>query len=394
MSKHFSDELTEAMSVLLTRFPFFAVLLMTLLRVEETDNANGHPVPTAATDQKTIFVNPQFLQRLTLDERVFLLAHEILHTAFSHITRADGYRSLGYGPDLKPFNNKKWNFAGDYNINSSLIAMGLKAMPQGGLLNPQFDHNMIVDEIYEKLEDPPEDDNEGGGGHGGFDEHLPPSPDAPTKGEVAVAVAQAAQAAKGQGTLPGGLGRIVSEILSPKKNWQEILRDCLKVTTGRDEVSWHRVNRRKTAVNAIMPVEMPFFPGTTGHSMGGVAIVIDTSGSVSDHEIARFLGELSGILTECRPEWIKLLWVDSEVAGVDEPETASDLETLKAKGGGGTHMPAAFDWLEAEQLVPDACVILTDGYTDFGSHQVYPVIWGITTEGIEAPHGQSIHIEV
>lgn len=387
-----TPELTEAMSILITRFPFFAVLLMTLHRIEETT-----AVPTAATDQRTIFVNPDFFAKLKPLERVFVLAHELLHTAFNHIVRADGYRKMGFGPDFKPFHNKKWNYAGDYNINSCLISMGLKDMPQGGLLNPQFDHNMIVDEIYELLEDPPDNDDGSGGdagdGHGGFDQHLAPAADAPSQAEVAIAVAQAANAAKAQGNLPAGLARIVDEILNPKKNWAEELRDCLRVSMGRDEVSWHKVNRRKTAVNAIMPLEMPFFPGTTGHSMGGVVVTIDTSGSISGKEISQFLGELSGILTDCRPEWIKVLWVDSEVAGVDEPAEVADLETLTAKGGGGTHMPAAFDWIDQEQLTPDVCVILTDGYTDFGNHQPYPVIWGITTEQV-APHGRTIHIRM
>ena len=79
---------------------------------------------------------------------------------------------------------------------------------------------------------------------------------------------------------------------------------------------------------------------------------------------------------------------------IDYPESAEEIMELKPKGGGGTHMPAIFERIEKEGLEPETCIILTDGYTDFGDKQDYNVIWGITSEDIEADHGESVFVEI
>jgi predicted metal-dependent peptidase len=71
----------------------------------------------------------------------------------------------------------------------------------------------------------------------------------------------------------------------------------------------------------------------------------------------------------------------------------NDLLSYKPQGGGGTHMPAIFDKLAEEGITPDALVILTDGYTDYGEPPGYPVIWVCTSEQV-ADHGETIPIKV
>lgn len=392
MTNEISRKLIEGQAIILSKFPFFAVLLLTLHKLKETGS-----VQTAATDERTIYLNPDFLAGLSSEETAFLLAHECGHTMYHHLSRARGYQDMVLGPDGKPFNFKKWNIAADYAVNGMLVDAGLKAMPQGGYLNPQYSE-MLVDEIYCLLPDKDDDDDNGNGdkpgGHGGFDEHMAPAADAPDEGEVAVAVTQAANAQKSMGTMPAGLQRLVDELLTPKKHWRDILAAHLRQVSGNDEVSWRRLNRRKLGMAALTPHEMPFYPGTSGYAMGDVVVVLDTSGSIGQPELTRFLSEVGGILGDCTPEKIWVLWTDSEVAGVDEPATVDDLASLTPMGGGGTNMPAAFDWVDANQVHPDAMVILTDGYTPFGSPQPYPVIWAITSEHIDAPHGTTVHVEL
>ena len=78
MSKR-SYELSEAISRLVVKQPFFAVILLDLLTIVETDS-----VQTAATNAKQLFVNPEFFKKLTLDERVFVLCHEVMHVILEH----------------------------------------------------------------------------------------------------------------------------------------------------------------------------------------------------------------------------------------------------------------------------------------------------------------------
>ncbi len=41
-------------------------------------------VPTCATDDKLLFINPEFFFKLTMDERIFVLCHEVAHAMFGH----------------------------------------------------------------------------------------------------------------------------------------------------------------------------------------------------------------------------------------------------------------------------------------------------------------------
>jgi predicted metal-dependent peptidase len=148
-------ELTEAIATLIHKHPFFAVLLLDLLEIVETES-----LPTAATDGKALMVNPEYFKKKlrTVDERVFVLAHEILHVIMHHPTRLKYYMDLGVGPDLKTFSKGKANHAMDYVINDTLIHDNVGKCPIGALVNPQFDRTMIWDEVYEQL--PDEDDND------------------------------------------------------------------------------------------------------------------------------------------------------------------------------------------------------------------------------------------
>ena len=55
--------------------PFIGTLAMNLELIPVVD----HRCPTASTDGKRIFFNPHFLNDLTNDERMTILAHEIWH---------------------------------------------------------------------------------------------------------------------------------------------------------------------------------------------------------------------------------------------------------------------------------------------------------------------------
>jgi predicted metal-dependent peptidase len=120
-----------------------------------------------------------------------------------------------------------------------------------------------------------------------------------------------------------------------------------------------------------------------------IAIVVDTSGSIGEEELLRFVGEILGIVEVCFPRTVTVIPCDAQVYeplvfdGV--PQSAEVMTRLQSsgalEGGGGTDMPAALDWIDDNQTfdTPPAVVLLmTDGYTDFGAERNYPVIWCIT----------------
>lgn len=378
-------ELTEAIAALIMKQPFFAVLLLDLLEIVETES-----VPTAATDAKNLYINIDWFKNKcrNCDERMFVLAHEIMHVVTQHPTRLKYYSDLGFGPDLKPFNKTKANHAMDYIINDALIHDNVGAPPIGVLINPQFNRTMIWDEVYEQL---PDDEDNSQDGSGGWDEHMPADANqAPSKAQIQRAVQSAAAAAKSQGKLPASMQRFIDEICEPQVKWQEHLRKAMSTCMGRDSQTWAKPNRRR-----LVTAPHVYWPGRIGHQAGSVVSINDTSGSVSDKEQSHFFGELHSILSDLQPESLHVMFVDAEVHGIHELHDPNDLLTLKSevKGGGGTDMTVGFKAIEKEGLRPSTVIVFTDGYTPFGENTGIPTIWCITSD-VVAPWGTTVHVKV
>ena len=72
-------------------------------------------VNTQATDGYNIFVNPQFTASLSPAQKVFVMAHEIMHCLLEHLRRSK----------IAPYNSDhdKANIAADYECNDTLVEM-------------------------------------------------------------------------------------------------------------------------------------------------------------------------------------------------------------------------------------------------------------------------------
>lgn len=70
-------------------------------------------VKTQATDGAHLFINPQFTYNLTPTEKVFLLAHEIMHCMLNHMRRGAEH------------DQERSNIAADYEVNLWIDGVGL-----------------------------------------------------------------------------------------------------------------------------------------------------------------------------------------------------------------------------------------------------------------------------
>ena len=356
--------------------------------VETTTLPDGSQMKSCATNGKTLYVNPTEFGKFTVQERVGMLAHEVMHVILQHAARKHSYLQLGVGPDLKVFSTKRFDHACDYIINAHLIAQGFK-LPLGSLQNSQVTGDDIVDEVYLKLPDDEEDKPDGN------DDHIANDGQTQTSQPVmAAALQKAKEIAKMQGKGAAGLERLIEDICTPKVSWQEHLRKSIvTMTRGRDNYTWQRPNKRKLAAPPHA-----YFPGRSAQKGPHIGVVIDTSGSIGQDELSSFMGELSGIMTDIGPEAVHLVYCDSEVHN-NEVITFDDVNDLanvaqKAGGGGGTDMPKGFDKFEEEQLPIETQICFTDGYTPFGEDKGIPTIWAITNENITAPWGTTVHVEI
>jgi predicted metal-dependent peptidase len=357
---------------------FFATLA---LRLEPVVDWN---METMATDGKRLAYNPDFLNKLSVDEAIGVVAHEVLHNALKHPMRI-GHREL-----------KRWNMACDGSVNPLLEEAGYH-LPKGRLMPGEgplakATKGMSAEEIYSLLEEPESGagdkpgEGDDPGGCGGVQAPADGSPAAcqQAAAEQEVAVAQAHNVAKQRGALPAGIDRLVQETLAPKVDWREVLREFVS-RFSKNDYSWSPPNRRFVHMGL-------YLPGLRSEELGDVVAAIDTSGSIGETELSRFGSELQGVL-EAYDCSLTILYHDSEIQHVQQWKSTDGPLVLEAKGGGGTSHKPVFEWIAEHGESPACLVCLTDMYSEFPpAGPEFPVLWASTSEGKEAPFGQLVEI--
>jgi len=367
--KEFEFRISKAKTQIVLGHPFWAVILL------KRELILTYDVPTASINRRSqIKVNPRWAKDLSVQQLMFLLCHEVGHEIFDHINRR-AHRSAG-----------KWNTAGDAVINDVLKTCGIGEFITGGVDMPGS-KDKTTDKIYNELPDQ-QDDSEPGGIGGDIDDSGDPMTaeeiDAHTS-QIHVELAQAAQAAKMAGKLPGILEQMVADILAVKTPWYDILERHL-VSMAKGAYTWARPNRRFIQSGHYLP--------STGQvqTMGTIVLQVDVSGSVTKQEMSYYAGHFARIVELCSPEKVHVIYTDTKVQKHVEFDAGEEV-SLQYDGAGGTYMPAGFDWCAEQGIEPEVFICLTDGYTDFGTPPGYPVVWCISSD-VVADHGETVHFDM
>ncbi len=160
------------------------------------------------------------------------------------------------------------------------------------------------------------------------------------------------------GSVPAGLLRWAQETLSPKVNWRTLLaaelRRAVAEVAGAVDYSYRRPSRR-SAVSG--PVVLP----ALRRPVPEVAVVCDTSGSMTEALLAAALAEVEGLLRALGlARQVRVLACDTAVAPAQRVTSARQVQLV---GGGGTDMGAGIAAAVALRPRPAVTVVLTDGYT-------------------------------
>jgi len=380
-------------SALLWQCPAFTHIFYSMMTHGSDLAVFTDEVPIAATDGKVILLNPEPFFKLTLNERVFALAHEISHGMFMHCSlmlklKRSGSVVTQSGKKIE-YNHQLMNVAMDLVINDMLIESRVGKFNSNWLHDTNYGKSTdSVIDVYEKVF---KEAKKGGSPKGSvLDEHLVPGTAQGQDPTVAdsqnnqvewdTVMAAAAAAAKAQGKLPAALERMITNFIEPEVPWQEKIESFFARKVGSGSYDWRKPDRR-------LIVRDIYAPGPTGFGAGDVVVGIDTSGSIGQTELDRFFAELRGILENVKPKRVHVVWCDAQVHKVDVVEEVEDMGGLKPHGGGGTDFRPVFDWIEKEGLEPDALVYLTDGLGAFPTHAPkYPVLWGAIMENVKYPN--------
>jgi predicted metal-dependent peptidase len=128
------------------------------------------------------------------------------------------------------------------------------------------------------------------------------------------------------------------------------------------DYSYRKPSRRAEAVpGVIFPILQQPIPD--------VAVVCDTSGSMTAGQFGRALVEIESLLQRAglRDKQVRVLVCDVDVKSVRRVSRASQVELV---GGGGTDMAAGIARALALRPRPSVVVVLTDGWTPWPAQPV------------------------
>lgn len=348
-----SDTLAKASKTLILEEPFYGLFLVGLNKTFRKD------IPTAGVSKHGIgaqlSINPDYFSNLSLEHRIGLLKHELLHISFGHLVTRDRYP-----------NKKLFNIAADLEINQYILDSYL---PDGGLKLDTFPElNLPVkagtDEYYKLLEQAQEDGSSESlnslldqmNGDSPYDHTTWDEFDQLSEADKKLVQKQiehqlkevAEQTEKRCGSIPGELAELIQRLryVEPAKfDWKGYLRRFV----GNSTVIYTKKLRRK--YNKRYSAN----PGLKIKFKNHILVGIDTSGSVSSDELKEFMNEL--VHMHKTGHKITIAQCDTQLNSVEEFNPKRDLEI---KGRGGTSFQPVVDHFN-EKGNYTALIYLTDG---------------------------------
>ena len=392
---------------------------------------------TAYTDGVNKKYCRQFLEKITSGpKRRGLILHENLHVALKQLPRhieffRENAKLANVAADLV-VNDIIYNITGTIGTTQERIV----ELPDGALYDSMF-HDWSMRQVWDYLKkqnppppprgkgdkpcdegnpapgggsgDEPEDGQGEGSGKikingnelkeipsGGFDEHdfekLVEGMDPEDVKKLGDAIDKALrEGGMLAGRMGGNIPRAISDLLTPKVDWKDALRDIVSSSIrGKDEFTWRRLNKRQL-VNDL------YLPSIENETVGEVVVAIDTSGSISGDILTGFATELASICDLCEPEKVRVLWWDTHVHGeqIFEGNYMGLAKMLKPVGGGGTRVGCVSDYIVKERINADCVIVFTDGYVEssFMWDVIPPTLWMVTeNRGFHPPVGKKVMI--
>lgn len=133
-----TDLIYDVKRKMLAKYPRFG----SEIAVSNIEFRENLPYHTAATDGKNVYVDPNYFESLSENDRLFTIAHEIMHIKFMHVFRLMDKDGKKRDPDL-------WNTATDAIINANLERDGFTI--KEGYVNMPEALNYSAEEFYQKL---------------------------------------------------------------------------------------------------------------------------------------------------------------------------------------------------------------------------------------------------
>ena len=345
------------------QWPYLTTALWSMHPVAVSEEeVEGEDWPMAVDKYWRLYYRPDIISDYTPEQIAAVLCHEVNHLLRGHAERAEALDAQSL----------PWNYAADAEINDNLHAEGADlpgnyvtpysiGQPEGELAETYY-HNM------DKTEDDHCKHNCGSAAHGKDECWELGEPDNATQPGIdafnaKVIRRQTAVATikhnLSKGNVPQELVRWADDTVSPKVRWTRelsaALRNSIANQAGLVDYTYRRPSRRQSAFpNVIQPALRAPTPN--------LAVVIDTSGSMSEDMLGQALAETKSVLQRSGLPYVPVLPCDTQVSAVQK---VFHPRQIQLDGGGGTDMGQGMAAAARLKPKPDVVIIMTDMATDW-----------------------------
>jgi predicted metal-dependent peptidase len=369
-------------------------------------------IPTACTDFKDIYYNPEFVDGLTKAQTVGLVLHELLHPLLGHLERM----SSQFRED-----HRRANQAADYEINNFITSYNKDVaipvvLPPDGCVNVEKWGDLSAEVIYKKLDELDVGGGRGrspsrGGGNGGDVEDTGDSDggdDGTSNDGDSGSSGGDDTTGCGEFEIPVDGGKNTQDLA---KKWREILGSCIQTAKLRGKGGGDFIQKLEGMFDSPISLEELLskyvtefcigddstkpdrrflalhdicIAGNEDEKHGTLVFVRDTSGSINDDTMKSITSIIQDTVDTLDFEKVAVIDVDAEVQDVRYYEPYEPI-SLEIKGRGGTDFVPAFKYVEDNIEEARVVIYLTDGYGYFPDHEpLTPTLW--ITYGLSEHH--------
>jgi len=434
MSKQ--DTLSKTSKDLMLKEPFYGIFLMKLNKHWSTR------VPTAGVSKLNINyqleINEKFWNSLSDSHKIGILKHELLHIAFGHLSTIFKFSdrklaNVAMDMEINQYIQKGWLPGDDLTkdqydaivesvkekitqgkedgtlTEEQMIELMDSIPPRGVLIedyaDSKFDLKAGSRYYYDKLREAKEKkDNNGTSGDKNLDQLLDQiakgdEPDHSTwddfedmseaeekllNKQVQKLLSDAKEETlKKRGHVPGEMEGVieVDEIVPPKFDWRGYIRRFTGVSTRVFSKKIRRKENRK----------FPDSPGLKLKMKQHMLLAIDTSGSVSDNELAEFMNEMHHIYKAGVD--ITVIQCDTRIHSIEPYKGELD---LKVHGRGGTEFDPVIEYFNQNNKKYTSLVYFTDGECSTSILPKGPTLWVLSEQSHmnENLPGRTIKLEL
>lgn len=324
--------------------------LKLMLRDRKLSELLGHfpimirkDIETAATNGRDIFFGEAFLDKLTIEDTVFILLHELMHILLSHVTRI-GERE-----------HKRFNIACDVVINELLTNSDYQydtIKPVLGRMFGLYVYDTSSEKVYDQLEGIKTDIKV-------TNHDLWGTLTDQEKKEIGKWVQSQLSNEKSQGNSEMMKHLIKFQKVSSHKNTLErFLRPYMVAST--EDYHYQRTDNR------YQEVLLPYF-SSSEPSINDLWIVIDVSGSMTEELLNKIFNQLNHLWKIYPNTKFSISFFSFHLTRPIKVTNSRELRNVlnNVDSSGGTDMHVIFKtYNDLFKHKPLANIIITDGYGD------------------------------